>query len=308
MKKTVISFFIAIIIPILVTAQPNNKFKFNKEYYDCEDRWVTTPSLNNSDTFSLGFIYLDLQAGYTLHYYGTFRLINETTAQLNPVDFSASIKVRLEDEKATFVMIKNNAGLDTTVNIFKNNNKKFAIIDDAIIKSLKLSQVPDWLKYYKDSTNSITTMTMRGSHLNHVGRSDLAVPVLENAYALAPDSSAIQFELSFAYNATEQYTKALQVLEKATTKDTMNVLLYKELAYSLTQFKRFSETEQVCLKIINITYNNDVKSETILNLIAVYLYFDIDKAKYWFVKFKQYAKDNEKFKYIIDQLEERLAN
>lgn len=308
-----IKFFVLISMLIPLTnlfPQNGNTFKFNKNFYDCEDRWVTTPSKDSS--FSVGFIYLDLNAGFTLDYLGKFIKTYENKYMLDTSEVQKemskySMKIRLQDAGNTaFMSGKDENGEKININPQQFGKSKYAVLSEEIIKELGLPNEPKWLKYYKDSNNTVETMTKRGYHLNHVGRSDLAIPVLENAFQLAPDSSDIQFELSFAYNATRQFDKAVPILEKAISKDSNNVLFYKELAYSYTMTKRYSETEMICLKIIEKSDIDEIKAEAIINLVGIYLYFDRDKAKFWFNKLKLYVKGDSPYKDVIDRIEEEL--
>ncbi len=308
MKFKIIFLLVITLTPSIVFAWQKPVFTYNKSYYECEDKWVTHQSKKDTNNYSIGFIYLDLEAGYTLQYYSSFSIDADENYILDTTLNIYSIKVRLENELAYFLNISDEYGFDTTINTANDyTNAKYAIIPDGIIEKLKLPKEPDWLKLYRIDDNPVKSMTKRGYHLNHLGRSDLAIPFLENAYELSKDSSDLNFELSYAYNATKQFEKAYFILDKAVAIDTNNVLLLKELAYALTHLQRFSETEQICLKILDKTDDNDLKCETMINLIGIYYRFDIEKAKYWYSKCKQYVSSDSRFKKHIDMLGERLG-
>ena len=257
--------FLFLLLPISAFAQSGLLFK--TKYFRAEDNWVAFPKKEKDDSYLYGFVYLDEQAGFTLQVGGTFR-IDETGKYIPEKKDTptANIKLRLTP-----------------------NTADVAIIKDDKLAELGVDKVPNWLKYYKESKDKVAGLVARGYQYNHIGGSDLAIPLLEEAYGIDPDAKGLNFELSFAYNATKDYKSAETILVKAIEKEPKNVLLYKELLYAYVYQDKLSDAENIYKKSTEEVKDNTFKAEMAFNMAQAY-YQKRDKEN-----FKIWAKITRKY-------------
>ncbi len=311
LKLLLVIFF----LPMLLNAQ-SIKFSpltFNKNYWECENKWVVLKDLNPNDTTFLGFIYLDEEAGYTEELSSNIKLMPSGDLVLIPFDtlsIKYTMKIRLSDGDSPFIVLKDaNTGEKIKTVRMDGEKNKYAILPDDIVKHLGLPIEPEWLKYYKRDTTTANYFTRLGFHLNHVGRSDSALVFLEKSYKMNEKDESTCFELSYAYNALGHYESAIKVIDKAIIDYPKNEYINKELGYAFLSLSKYSEAEKAYLNLIKISDNNSTKCEAILNLIKIFASQNrIVELNYWIPKGKEFAKDIPEFMKMFEYLEAQLKN
>ncbi|RRJ91399.1 tetratricopeptide repeat protein [Flavobacterium macacae] len=280
MKTILTSFFC--FLNFVIFAQ-ENILEFDKMFYESEDHWVAFPPKEGENKYMYGFIYLDNTAGYTFHFGGNFSV-------------DAKGKFTSEEKRAATRMIRR----------LEPNTMKMAIIPDAKLKELELPKVPDWLEIYK-SDETAETLTRKGYHLNHIGASKNAVPVLLKAYKMSPHEKGLEFELSYAYNAIGEFQKAVEVLEKALKNNANDPMFYRELGYSFINLEKPLEAEKIYKIGISILKDDSQKAEMAYNMAVVY-YQSKEKSKFevWAKQVKKFAKPESQYAKNIILREDEL--
>ncbi|MFK7747832.1 MAG: tetratricopeptide repeat protein [Kordia sp.] len=265
--KNTITFLCALFIFNINFAQSNKKvlFKVDKNYYEAVDKWVVYPSEKEDKTVTLGFIYIDRQAGFTLNYEYDIELTLEGLKKGSSLD-NTSLKVRLTKDFG-----------------------KVAILTPQQVKELGLPEQPDWLKIYKKDAKKVSYLTKIGYHYNHVGASKFALTPLLKAYEKEPHFAGLEFELSYAYNAIGEFEKAITILEKAIHNNPNNYFFFRELGFSYKNLKRVEDAERTYKKGISMSDNDFEKSEMAVNMAQTY--FELRNRK----KFDEWAKLTRKF-------------
>jgi tetratricopeptide (TPR) repeat protein len=247
LKKT--TFILLFFCTISTLAQENiTTFSFDTKYYDAVEKWVAFPTENDS-TFTLGFIYIDQTAGFT------FRLNNT---------------IKLKDNTIT---LKESELLKTGMMIYRlaPNTKLCHTLNKKQVEELNLETKPKWLETYKYNSESVDYLKSIGYFYNHVGASHNAIKPLLLGYKKDSTYQGLAFELSFAYNATGQYEKAIPIAKKA-LKKSKDQYLIKELGYALMNLKKISEAEKVFLEGIKLADDSTIKSEMAINMCALLLH------------------------------------
>lgn len=280
-KITVLTF---ILISNIGFAQNNlTSLKFDTKYFDAVDKWVAFPKKDIDSTYSYGFIYLDNQAGFTFNYETKFIIEKEQLKNIQK-DSSSSIgfmKYRLEP-KTSLV----------------------SVLSKVQISDLGLPEAPDWLSIYKEKANEVGYNKNEGYHFNHVGASNLALTPLLKAYEIEPHFDGLEFELSFAYNALNQFENAILVLEKAIEHNSKNFYFYRELGYSYLNLNKVKEAEEIYRKGISASDNDFEKSEMAVNMAQSY-FTSRDKKKFdeWAKLTRKYAEKGSRYIQFIDHFE-----
>lgn len=248
--------------------QAQSALEYNKRFVECEDKWVAfEPKEDGSQIF--GFIYIDATAGLTLHAEGSFTIGADGKYIRKNMLENGMLKVRLEP-----------------------NDVKVAILPADRLKELDVSETPGWLHNYKDTKDTIGRMVRWGYYYNHWGESAKALTYLEKAYALDPAHEGVEFELAYAYNALEQFEKALPVLAKALERPGAdNCLLYKELSYANMSLKRMNEAAASSMKGIGACKDEQLKAEMAYNMAyAFYKINDKENCRNWATEVKKWTK------------------
>jgi hypothetical protein len=134
---------------------------------DCEDRWVALYHKPEDHDYTYDFVYIDPQAGFTLHFFGRFTIDVDGNyhAAANPLPPDKySLKIRLDQ------------------------NGIAALLPPRGLAQLGLPEKPDWLSFYEDKPDSVTHKVNWGSFYNGIGDSRRAIIYLESAYKERPDA------------------------------------------------------------------------------------------------------------------------
>lgn len=259
--------------------QAQDTLKFDKLFVDCEDKWVAFQKDENG-SHGFGFIYIDSEAGLTLDYAGSFRIGENGRYTVKRLD-STSMKYRLQP-----------------------NRVRVAIIPESRHSELGVTDPPDWLQYYKTDTGTVRRLARWGYLYNSWGNSKKALEFLERAQKIDSKYKGLEFELAYAYNATEQYDKAIIVLQGALKTTPDDCYLYKELSYSEMHLGKLGKASETCKTGIAKCTDKQMKSEIAYNL--AYQYHQAkDKANFekWVAESKKWATPGDQYMKALERLE-----
>ncbi len=225
--------------------QPNTIFHTN--YFDAVDHWVVLPQKEPEHESVLGYIYLDEILGFTFIFENTLTKDRQGKwCFLNPA--AKYLVKRQLDPRAPLV----------------------ALLSPTEIHELHLPKMPEWLQLFENVEKTGTDLVLKGYQYNAIGKSNLAIPFLEKAYAKNSKTKNAAFELAYAYNATFQYEKAICILKEALTFDSKNVMLYRELGFSLIKNNQLDEAEKTYEKGIARCENATQKREMALDMAQTF--------------------------------------
>lgn len=240
---------------------------------DCEDRWVALYHKPEDNDYTYGFVYIDPQAGFTLHFFGRFTVDVDGNyhAAPNPLPPDKySLKIRLDQ------------------------NGIAALLPPRGIAQLGLPEKPDWLKSYEDKSDSVTHKINWGSIYNGIGDSRRAIDYLESAYKERPDAPKVVFELVYAYNALERPEDAIRLSKSEFAKNPKDELLCRETAFAYAHLKSYKEAAtqyQACIVLCGDSESQMAeKSELAMNLSSTYKALaDTANSEAWREKAKRWA-------------------
>lgn len=240
---------------------------------DCENRWVALYHKPEDRDYTYGFVYIDPEAGFTLHFFGRFTIdVNGNyLVAPNPLPPDKySLKIRLDQ------------------------NGIAALLPPRALTQLGLPEKPDWLKYYEDKADSVTHRVHWGSFYNGIGDSRRAIEYLESAYKEHPDAPKVVFELVYAYNALERPQDAIRLARSAFTENPKDELLCREMAFAYLRLKSYKEAAtqyQACIALCGDSEPQMAeKSELAINLSSAYKALaDTPSSETWLEKAKQWA-------------------
>lgn len=275
---------VIILLAILfANAEAQTYLNFNKRFDECEDKWVAF-QMNKDSSYIYGFIYLDLEAGLTIKHEGTFKINSENVFIPKKLDSIFSIRSRIQP-----------------------NGNRVAIIPESKFSELNIKKFPEWLKFYKDSTDSIQWYVEWGFLYNDWNESAKALTFLEKAYSIDPNHKRLEFELAFAYNVLEEYDKAIEVLDKAIKNNRYEYLFYKELVYAYGKKGLLEKAGEACNKAISTCIDYAMRGEMSYNVAQGY-YFVKDKENFlkWANESKKWLAENSPYYKNIILMESTL--
>ena len=257
--------------------------RYDVHMSDCEDRWVALYHSPEDRDYTYGFVYIDPEAGFTLHYVGRFtidsdRIFHEAPNPIPPDKLS--LKIRLDQ------------------------NGIAALLPPSAITQLKLPEKPDWLKFYEDKADPITHKVSWGFFYNAIGDSRRAIDYLEPAYSEKPDAPRVVFELTYAYNALGRPEDAIRVSKSEFAKNPKNELLCREMAFAYLHLKSYKEATEQYQSCIALCGDSDTaraeKSELAMNLSSAYARMgDTQSRDAWMKKARDWApKGSAVYKYF----------
>ncbi|EDP98504.1 tetratricopeptide repeat protein [Kordia algicida OT-1] len=280
MKKLITLFAILFIYNSSFAQKENARLKFDKKYYEAVDKWVAFIGDEENAKISVGFIYIDQQAGFTMNYECDILPTPDGVKKIATPD-TINLKLRLTP----------NAG-------------KVAILTPIQRTALELPEQPDWLKIYKRDAQKVSYLTRIGYHYNHVGASQFALKPLLKAYEKDPHFQGLEFELSYAYNALEQFEKAIPVLKKAIENNPENYYFYRELGYSYKNLNRIEDAEAIYQRGILLSDNDFEKSEMAVNMAQTYFQLrNREKFDIWAKLTREFAEEGSRYAQFIDIFE-----
>ncbi len=273
-------YFLLLVIIFGIRLNAQTILNFDKRFVQSEDKWVAFESEKDS-SHTYGFIYIDEQAGLTLNYEGTFKILS--TGEFVPAKFdSTSIKVRLEP-----------------------NNVLVAFIPDSKFQELNISAVPEWLKYYKTDTNSVARLYRWGYMYNGWNECAKALTYLVRAKQLTPNYEGLNVELAFSYNCLNQFDKAEQILVEEIKVNPTNAYVNKEYIYTLTKNKKIDIAANQFYKSTQLIKDNQYNAENCYNILYVYyIAKDLENFNKWHSELLKWPNSNK----MINTYVERMKN
>ena len=250
--------------------------EFNKRFVESEDKWVVLKGDKNS-SYMYGFIYIDPQAGLTLHYQGYFN-IAETGVFIPKKSDSINLKVRLQP-----------------------NNVLVAWIPEYKFLELKIEPEPAWLKYYKTDTTSVEHLYRWGYLYNGWGECTKALTYLEKAQKINPEFKGLYNELAFSYNCLGEYVKTIQVLASELKKNETDAYAYKELIYAQINLGHLDQAAESCERALKVCRDTTYHGENCYNLLHhYYLKRDTHNFRIWLIETRKWTKHNSRFTKSIE--------
>lgn len=265
------------VLPFLIFtnsfSQTSEKIRFGVSVTEAVDKWVVFDKRPQDSSHVFGFVYIDQEAGFSFRYTSDL-VITDNDLYLSVRDTSSLMIVRLQPR-------------DNVVGILSKEQ----------LEKLGLELEPEWLSFYKPDPLTTEYLTSIGYHYNHAGASKYALHPLEKAYKMEPHFEGLEFELAFAYNATQDYPNAIKVLTKAIENNSKNIMFYRELGYSYMNLGDLKKTEEIYKKGLEIDDQNNAKTEMALNM-AIIFFQKKNRAK-----FDEWA---ERLKYLFNETTPRL--
>ncbi len=251
---------------------------FDKRFVQSEDKWVAFKPDKDS-LYTYGFIYIDAQAGLTFNFEGTFKIL--PTGEFIPKKLdSTNMKVRLQP-----------------------NNVLVAFIPDIKFQELKITAIPEWLKYYKTDTGSIERLYRWGYMYNGWGECAKALTYLERAENLNPRYKGLAVELSFSYNCLQQYDKAEVILEEEIKTNSTDAYVNKEYIYTLSNNNKIDKAVNQFEKSIKALKDNQYNAENCYNILRYY-YIQKDKVNFnkWYDTLQSQPNENKMITRYADNM------
>jgi tetratricopeptide (TPR) repeat protein len=247
-------YFLVLISLASIRIEAQIPLNFDKRFVESEDKWVAFQKGKDS-AYAYGFIYIDEQAGLTLNYEGTFT-ISETGQYIPKKLDSTNVKIRLQP-----------------------NNVLVALIPESRYNELRVTAIPEWLKYYKTDTNSVERLYRWGYLYNGWDQCAKALTYLERAQKINPRFKGLEVELGYSYNCLQQYDKAIFVLEDALVADPTDAYTNKELVYAQVKNGQLDKAAESCKKAVELCKDQSYNGENCYNLLYSY-YLKKDKANF----------------------------
>jgi tetratricopeptide (TPR) repeat protein len=271
--------YLFIILTLTVTnlkAQTN--LKFDKRFVESEDKWVAF-QMDKDSSYAYGFIYIDAQAGLTLNYEGNFNITPTGVYVPKKLD-STNMKVRLQP-----------------------NNVRVALIPDNKFNELKISAIPEWLKYYKTDTASVERLYRWGYMYNGWDECAKALTYLERAEKINPKYKGLAVELSFSYNCLKQYDKAELILEDEIKTNSSDAYVNKEYIYALTKNSNIDKAVNQFETSIKVLQDKQYNAENCFNILQYY-YKQKDKVNFskWYNLLQSQPNENKMITQYADNM------
>lgn len=262
-----------------------NSLKFDKKFFECENQWVALKMNDNEPTYMLGVIYFDPYKGYVFNTMNDFKIDESNIFKPTQEQISTSI-----------------------INVISNVNLRFSIIPEAKYKELNIDKLNEVFNTIRYDENNADDLVKKGYHLNHVGASEVAIPILEKAEKINPKANGLLFELGYAYNATKQYKKTITLLHIGISKfERNNWLLYKELIFALVFEKQLDNAEETFKNGLKSVKNKTNVAESSYNI--AYGYFtEKNKKKFeeWFSITSQHSNNESEYIKNLELMKKEL--
>ena len=173
------------------------------------------------------------------------------------------------------------------------NSVLVAFIPDTKFQELKISPVPEWLKYYKTDTSSVERLYRWGYMYNGWDECAKALTYLERAEKINPKYKGLAVELSFSYNCLKQYGKAEAILEKEIKTNPTDAYVNKEYIYTLTKNNKIDNAVNRFENSLKSLNDNQYNAENCYNILQYY-YNQKDKENFnkWYKVFLDQPNGN----------------
>lgn len=257
--KYVLFLFLLLSQTFWAQEQASIQFSCDTPFYRGVDHWVIFPNSDQENSFFLGFIYIDRQAGFTFHHEGNVIYKNNALTHENP---------EKQQNKTHISKIRLGAN---TIDICLLTNKE--------LQQLGLPKTPDWLPIYKKHSDTDDYIIDMASFYNSVQACEIALDMLLPILKSKPNHEKLLFELSYSYNALGQHDQAINILEKALKSHPKKELFYKEMVFALANSERLQEAEKNYALYVTKAETTTYLAETAYN-IAYNYYLVKNKPKF----------------------------
>ena len=163
----------------------------------------------------------------------------------------------------------------------KPNNVLVARIPENKFGELQISAVPEWLRFYKNDTNSVQRLYRWGYLYNGWGECARALTYLERAGKIDPKFKGLAVELAFSYNCLQQYERSEQILEAEIKVNPADAYVNKEYVYTLVKSGKIDKAESQFEKTIVGLADKRFHAENSFNIMQ---YFFAKKNREKFLK------------------------
>lgn len=267
-----------------ISAKAQTEPLFDKDYFRCENQWVLLPKKATDTAYTTAYLYLDRDAGFSMRLQGSLYKGKSGLWKYSPYDRKSSVIFRIPQEF-----------------------DRVAVMNPQTLADAGLPTAPDWIWNYREGEDDAPQLVRRGYYYNHVGASDIALPLLEKAYKEDPETEQLMFELSYAYNALDKFDDAIRVLLPAVKKAPKEPLLLRELGYAYAQQLKTTDAEAVYKKGIACSRQPDQQAEMAFNMVGAYFKTG-DKKKFaeWGDIMKKYAAKDSAFLAYYTMFEKEL--
>jgi len=275
--------YLFILLSLTVTnLKAQTILKFDKRFVESEDKWVAF-QIDKDSSYTYGFIYIDAQAGLTLNYEGSFKITQTGIYVPTKLD-SVNMKVRLQP-----------------------NNVHVAFIPDNKFDELKISAIPEWLKYYKTDTASVERLYRWGFMYNGWDECAKALTYLERAQKIDPKYKGLAVELSFSYNCLKQYDRSAMILEEEIKTNPTDAYVNKEYIYALAKSAKIDKAVSQFETSINALKDNQYNAENCYNIMQYY-YAQEDKVNFnkWYNIFQNQPNENKMMTRYADNMKTNI--
>lgn len=253
---------------------------FDTPFVSAENHMILLPQKSSDKEFIVGLPYFDEAAGYSFKLFGSL-IPNNNSYVFEPTERNMIARWKYVDLKV-------------------------AVIPDQKIAEWKIPDPADFLKYYKSSRPEDEILVDKMSFLNGAGFSELALKSLEKLKAKNYRSEKFYFELSYAYNALSNFSKAEETIREATSNGFSSELLVKEKHYAMLHLNKIPEAATYLENNFKNLKNPAYKSESILNQISnFYNISDFQNVKKWINLYKKEI-GTDQYQPKIDRFESAL--
>lgn len=279
--KTIL-FFLVLGFGSLVYSQTPLKTETN--FYDAVDKWVAYPLKDSVNTYIGAFIYIDPNKGFALDYSKKFSI----------------------DATGKYILKKNQPDLSKgpmRILLAKNWGKVY-VIPEAKYKELGVVATPEWLKNFKQNSNTPEYATQIGSAYNKAGAYQKANDLLLKTYQTSPNTTALGYELAYSYNALKQHDKAIPILEKELLRTPKICVIYRETIYAYQFTQQMDKAELTFGKARDNCPDPNAVTELGLGF-AQYYFGEKNEAKFkeWTGEMKKRVKKDDPYDKFITKIE-----
>lgn len=256
--------------------------KFDKKFVECEDKWVAF-QMNKDSSYLFGFIYIDEQAGLTLNNEGSFKVKQDNSLIVKKLT-ETSVKIRLEP-----------------------NNVRVAIIPNDLYDDLQIKTIPEWLKYYKNDTNSVKRLFKWGYMYNGWNECSKGLSYLLRVKDLDSTYKGLNVEIAFSYNCLKEYNKAEQILKEELKLNPTDPYINKEYIYSVSKTNTIDKAVEQYFKSLETIKDKTYNAENCFNIMQFYYKNDdVSNFDIWYKELKKYKIENEMLLDYADKMKKEL--
>jgi tetratricopeptide (TPR) repeat protein len=238
--------------------------------------------MEKDSTWAFGFIYLDNQAGLTLHYEGKISISADGR-------FTAS-----RPEGGLFKWLS-------------RNDRKVGLLPPDKFAELEVNEFPDWLSIYNGDTASARRIFKLGYIHNAWRQCAKGLAYLSRVQQIDPKFEGLPAEMAFSYNCLGQHDKAIALIEGALEETKENAYLAKELVYAYMQSGNTLKAAETWKKYIDKLTDTTYHAENTYNLLYSF-FLEKDKKNFneWLDPAKKWCKGKEELMSSIGLMEKKI--